>query len=59
MGGNIANDDYFVIVCKVLTYYYGCLKRKIVFDNYEFENFIKTGISEVYFEEVLNMMSDE
>ena len=44
--------DYFVILYNVLIYFYGCLKRKIVFSNEEFE------IDE-YFEDILKMMSEE
>ena len=55
----MAADDYFVIVYKVLIYLYGCLKRKIVFSNEEFEAIAKDGITEEYFEDILKMMNDE
>ena len=36
----MAKDDYYVIAYKVLLYYYGCLKRKYMFDEDVFWNAI-------------------
>ena len=55
----MADDDYFVMVYKLLIYFYGCLKRKIVFSNKKFEMMIKSWVCGEYFEDILKMMSDE
>lgn len=56
----MAKDDYDVVVFKVLTYLYACLKRKI---NFDIDTFNKTisfkNIDEDYFAEILMMMSEE
>lgn len=56
----MAKDDYDVIVFKILTYLYACLKRKITFDIDTFNNTISIkDIDEDYFSDVLLMMSEE
>lgn len=56
----MAKDDYFVIVYKVLTYLYAVLKRKILFNNKEFEqSILKNRIDEDYFICILKMMQDD
>lgn len=55
----MAKDDYFVIVCKALLYFYGCLKREVCFSNVYFVDMVKKDIEEQYFLDVLRMMSDE
>ena len=32
----MAKDDYFVLAYRILLYYYGCFKRKFVFDTKSF-----------------------
>jgi len=59
VGDVMAKYDYFVILYKVLIYFYGCLKRKIVFSNEEFEMMIKSFVCDEYSEDILKMMSDE
>lgn len=53
----MAKDDYFVIVFKILTYYYACFKDKIVFNDKVFKSYI--DISEGYLNKVLYMMYEE
>ncbi len=56
----MAKDDYDVLVFKILTYLYACMKRKIVFDETVFSK--TTGrdkISEEYFADVLRLMQGE
>lgn len=56
----MAKDDYDVIVYRVLTYQYACLKRKIVFDDVTFQAMVRKGVeSDEYFTAVLKMMQDE
>lgn len=53
-------DDYDVIVFKILLYYYGCLKRKIIFDTVSFNHATdKNNIDESYFTDVLIMMFED
>lgn len=56
----MAKDDYDVLVFKILTYLYACMKRKIVFDALVFAK--TTGQSKVpegYFTDVLRLMQVE
>lgn len=56
----MAADDYDVIVYKVLLYLYGCMKRKIVFDETVFYAEInKKMIADEYFADVLYFMKSE
>lgn len=56
----MAKDDYDVIVYKVLLYFYGCLKRKIVFNNEAFKKTVSfDDLNESYFTSVLVMMKKE
>lgn len=56
----MAKDYYDVIVFKILTYLYACIKRKIVFDADIFDATISMkSIDENYFADVLKMMSEE
>lgn len=56
----MAKDDYDVIVFKILTYLYACLKKKI---NFDIDTFNKTisfkSLDEDYFAEILMMMSED
>lgn len=53
-------DDYDVIVFKLLTYLYACLKRTIVFDGEVFAQYIaKAEIAPEYFVDILCMMQEE
>lgn len=57
----MAKDDYDVLVFKILTYYYACLKRKVLFNQEVFDHaIIKSGdISDEYLADVLRMMQEE
>ena len=56
----MAKDDYEVIVYRILVYYYGCLKRKILFDEVTFQASVRKNVeSETYFNDILNMMQVE
>lgn len=56
----MAKDDYDVIVFKLLTYYYACLKRKVAFDKTALDKLIsKKDVAEEYFNDILRMMQDE
>jgi hypothetical protein len=56
----MAKDDYDVIVFKILTYLYACIKRKIAFEDITFMKTISfENISEEYLMDVLDMMQDE
>lgn len=56
----MAADDYEVIAYKILTYLYGVMKGKIVFDKVVFKTTIlKKEISDEYFARILKMMKDE
>ncbi len=55
----MAKDDYNVIVFRVLTYLYACLKRVTAFDSVHFEKFIINDVNEDYFVDVLKMMSED
>lgn len=55
----MARDDFFVVMFKVLTYLYGCLKGKIVFQK---EVFLKTvghdHLNDGVLDRYLKMMAD-
>lgn len=55
----MARDDFFVVMFKVLTYLYGCLKGKIVFQK---DVFLKTigndHLADGVLDRYLQMMSD-
>lgn len=55
----MAKDDYHVIVFKILTYYYGILKRKIVYEEEVFKRLIGKEIPEDYLETVIIMMNEK
>lgn len=56
----MAKDDYDVVVFKILTYLYACMKRKIFFDADTFNATISMkNINENYFADILRMMSEE
>lgn len=56
----MAKDDYYVIVYKILLYYYACLKRKIFFDEFTLNKILeKNNINEEYLIEILYMMKKE
>lgn len=55
----MAKDDYDIILCKVLIYFYAILKRKIVFDAQEFDKTVKKGIDDNYFTDVLRLAQSE
>lgn len=55
----MAKDDYDVILCKTLVYYYGVLKRKTVFNKTEFLNTAARHVNEDYLTDILRMASAE
>lgn len=56
----MAKDDYDVIVYRVLTYLYACLKHKIIFEESTFQAAVKKNVeSDEYFRAVLHMMQEE
>lgn len=56
----MAKDDYDYIVFKILTYLYGCLKRKNIFDKKVFRDSIVTQeVQEEYLTDILRMMTRE
>ena len=55
----MAKDDYDVVLCKVLIYFYAILKRKIAYDAQEFDKTVKKGIDENYFTDVLRLAQSE
>ena len=56
----MAKDDYEVIVCKILIYYYACLKRKTVFDEQALHHAIGVkDLNESYLTDILIMMQDD
>jgi hypothetical protein len=58
-GNSVARDDFFVVMFKVLTYLYGCLKGKIVFQK---DIFLKTigneHLADGVLDRYLEMISD-
>ena len=56
----MAKDDYDVIVFKILTYLYSCIKRKITFNIKVFEAVLsKNNIPDEYLVDILRMMTEE
>lgn len=57
----MAKDDYSYIVFKILTYLYGCFKRKYSFDKDAFNKAVvrKEDIAEEYLIDILKNLSDE
>lgn len=56
----MAKDDYFVIVYRVLTYLYACLKRKILFDEVTFQAAVRKHVeNDEYFTNVLRLMQED
>lgn len=56
----MAKDDYDVIVYRVLVYLYGCMKRKIIFEDVTFQAAVRKNVeSDEYFADVLRMMQAE
>ncbi len=56
----MAKDDYDVIVFKILTYLYSCIKRKITFNIKVFEAVLsKNNIPDEYLADILQMMTEE
>ena len=56
----MAKDDYGIVLFKMLTYLYGCMKRKYSFDICTFNAVIsKQNISDEYLSEILFMATDE
>ncbi len=56
----MAKDDYDVVLFKILTYLYGCMKRKCIFDIYEFNAVIlKQSVKEEYLSDILFMATDD
>lgn len=56
----MARDDYDVLVFKILTYFYGVLKRKIAYTDASFKSAIKfNDISEEYLNDVIYMMQED
>lgn len=54
----MAKDDYDVIVFKILTYLYACVKRKTVFEEAAFYHAIGE-IEKSYLIDILYMMKNE
>lgn len=56
----MAKDDYNVVVFKILTYLYACLKRITLFDEDVFKQIIdKRKIADEYLTDILHMMTEE
>lgn len=56
----MAKDNFNYIAFKILTYYYGCLKNKIVFDEKVFLATVNdNNIDDTYFIEVLRSLVNE
>lgn len=57
----MAKDDYSYIVFKILTYLYGCFKRKFSFDKETFENAIikAKDVPDEYITDILRYMTDD
>ena len=56
----MAKDDYSVVVFKILTYLYACLKRKALFDEEVFKQIIdKQNITDEYLTDILRMITEE
>ena len=56
----MAKDDYSVLVFRILTYFYGCLKRVTSFDEDVFKKAIGADtVPEGYIIDILRMMEDD
>ncbi len=56
----MAKDDYDVLVFKILTYLYACMKRKILFNQATFDRAIcRDAIDDGYLVDALCLMQDE
>lgn len=56
----MAKDDYDVVLFKILTYLYGCMKRKYSFDIHAFNAVIsKQNVNDEYLSDILVMATDE
>lgn len=56
----MAEDDYDVVVFKLLVYFYACLKCVTVFKQEEFDLITKkAGVNEQYLLDILHMMQNE
>ena len=56
----MANDDYDVLVFKIILCYYGILKREIAYTDVSFKSAIKyKDISEEYLSDVIYMMQED
>ena len=54
----MAKDDYFVLAYRILLYYYGCFKRKFVFDTKAFLRAVGEDIDADYLTNVLEMLCE-
>ena len=55
----MAKDDYYVLVFKILTYLYACLKGKTFYDPDVVEKTILQDVNEAYRAYILRHMSDD
>lgn len=55
----MAKDDYDIILCRVLVYLYGVVKRKTVFSRQEFLQTVKRDANDDYFTDVLRFAQDD
>ncbi len=56
----MAKDDYDVVLFKILTYLYGCMKRKYSFDIHAFNAVIsKQNVNDEYLSDILFMATNE
>lgn len=56
----MAKDDYFVIACKVLAYYYACLRGEAVFNEAVLEKLTdRENIPEQYWWYILRNLTEE
>ncbi|MST52605.1 YjcQ family protein [Hornefia butyriciproducens] len=56
----MAKDDYNVVVFKILTYLYACLKMKALFEDNVFRQIIdKQQVSDEYLADILHIMTEE
>ena len=56
----MAKDDYDVVLFKILTYLYGCMKRKYSFDIHAFYAVIsKQNVNDEYLSDILLMATNE
>lgn len=55
----MAKDDYDILVFKILTYLYACLKGKTIYDADVLEKMVFDGINEQYRTYILRHMADD